>query len=137
MTLKLKMNMNLIKPEIFKKALIESALDVQRDAKNIITNNKNVDTGRLRGSISYATKEEKSQLDSPALGSDMVDIPENEMVVNIGTNVEYAIDIEYGTENNRGKGGVWSFLRRALIGQKKNIENKFIKYLNLAMRGKE
>jgi hypothetical protein len=137
MTLALKMNMNLIKPEMMKKALIESALDVQRDAKLIITNNKNVQTGRLRASISYATSEEKSQLESPATASDSVEVPTTSMKVNIGTNVEYAQSIEYGTKNNGGKGGTWSFLRRALIGQKKNIEAKFRKYLNLAIRGKE
>ncbi len=58
-------------------ALIKSALFVERDAKL----NSPVDTGRLRASISHVEN----------------DFGTNNPSVEIGTNVEYAQAVEYGT----------------------------------------
>ncbi len=58
-------------------ALIKSALFVERDAKL----NSPVDTGRLRASISHVEN----------------DFGTNNPSIEIGTNVEYAQAVEYGT----------------------------------------
>jgi hypothetical protein len=55
------------------------------------------------------------------------------MVAKIGTNVDYAPHIEYGTVK-AGSGGVWAFLRPAIIGQRANIEKRFRKALIEAIK---
>lgn len=64
-----------------------------------------VDTGRLRSSIRSTTTEE-----------------EGEIVAKIGTNVDYAIHVEYGHRTRGGKSYVPGryFLRGALQSQKGN-----------------
>ena len=58
-------------------------------------------TGRLRASITYATKKTHSSPESPASGKDGVtDAPDNDTVV-VGTNVEYAPYVELGTTKMR------------------------------------
>ena len=57
-----------------------------------------VDTGRLRNSITYKTKKQKSSPQSPAKGSDGVRGTPTEAQVFIGTNVEYAPYVEYGAQ---------------------------------------
>lgn len=73
-------------------ALIASAIIVEKDAKL----NCPVDTGRLRASITYVINNSRG-------------------VATVGTNVEYAKPVEYGTKHWSGK----PFLRPALD---KNID---------------
>lgn len=67
-----------------------------------------VDTGRLRGSISFATYSTALGLNNTATSyntqSDALTIKPNDMnKVIVGTNVEYATDVEYGKMNSNGK----------------------------------
>lgn len=70
-----------------------------------------VDTGRLRGSIVYATSTSGSQGQSPAEPGDYtpLEVPQAKRVY-IGTNVEYAPDVELGTQRQRAQ----PFLRPAI-----------------------
>jgi hypothetical protein len=127
-----------------KQALIASAMDVEHDAKETIVRNKNKVSGRLGASITYALSDMQSEFTaaSPAPGeiainpteSDRIQKPNREMVAIIGTNVEYAPHIEYGTVR-AGQGGIWSFLRSAIIGQRENIRERFKKALTEGVKG--
>jgi len=55
-----------------------------------------VDTGRLRGSLTWKTAEGGSSVRAPARPGDGVERPARENVVYIGTNVVYAAQKEYG-----------------------------------------
>ncbi len=138
MTLKISMKTRPINMQPMKTVLIASALDIENDAKDRITINKNVVTGRLRGSITYALNDFVSPVNEkygdPASQSDAVSAPLGDMVAKVGTNVEYAPHIEYGTEY-AGQGGVWAFLRPAFIGQVNNIKERFRKALREAING--
>lgn len=57
-----------------------------------------VDTGRLRGSITYKTKRKGSSPESPATSGDGVQGRVKDAEVIIGTNVEYAPYIEFGAQ---------------------------------------
>lgn len=80
-----------------------------------------VDTGRLRGSITYATKMSHGKGQSPAEGSDYAPhgTPDDNEVY-IGTNVEYAPYVEMGTS----KMPAYPFLRPA-------AENHWEEYKNI------
>jgi HK97 gp10 family phage protein len=56
-----------------------------------------VKSGRLKGSITYATKTNKSNVRSPAKSEDGISHDGSQDTVLIGTNVEYAPYVEYGT----------------------------------------
>jgi len=59
-----------------------------------------VDTGRLRASITLADSEGLIQpIGAEAGSNDSVSIPTGKFVVRVGTNVDYAIDVEFGTVN--------------------------------------
>ncbi len=62
------------------KALIKAGLLIERDAKLYLTEDHHVDTGRLRASITHR----------------LIDKPRGR-AVQVGTNVEYASDVEFGT----------------------------------------
>lgn len=66
-----------------------------------------VDTGRLKGSITYATKGGRS--DAQHIG-DEVSRPMREWTLHVGSNVEYAQHVEYGTKFMKKK----PYLRPAL-----------------------
>lgn len=71
-----------------------------------------VDTGRLRNSITYATRSQHDKGQSPAEGDDYKKKGEpDKHSVHIGTNVEYAEKIEYG--DMRHKVGNKHFLKNA------------------------
>ncbi len=53
--------------------------------------------GRLRGSITYAIRGQRSNPSGPADRKDGVSEPSEEYVAHVGTNVEYAPYVEYGT----------------------------------------
>ena len=63
------------------KGLYQAALMIERDAKLMITDNGQVDTGRLRASIT----------------SRVVDSGDEFPKAEIGTNVKYAHDVEFGS----------------------------------------
>jgi len=86
-------------------ALLNSALIVERDAKTKVP----VDTGRLRGSISH--KDENFGSDNPA--------------VTVGTSVDYAKHVEFGTSRQAAK----PYLYPALIENKSKILKELAKAL--------
>lgn len=65
-------------------ALEECGLNGERFAKDNLTRNGSVDTGRLRNSVTHQLRE-------------------SEMAVYIGTNVEYGPYVELGTERGKPK----------------------------------
>lgn len=71
-----------------------------------------VDTGRLRDSITYATRQEASTVGSKAKSEDAVPPPNRDNAVNIGTRVEYAIYQETGSYKHET--GMSPFLRPAI-----------------------
>ena len=86
-------------------ALLNSALIVERDAKI----NAPVDTGRLRSSIMHRDK----------------DFGTNEPMIEVGTNVEYAPYVEFGTS----KAAAQPFLFPALNSNKQKILKEIAKAL--------
>ena len=54
-------------------------------------------TGRLKGSITYAIKSAQSSLRAPAAGGDKINKPSDKYTLHVGTNVEYAPSVEYGS----------------------------------------
>jgi HK97 gp10 family phage protein len=80
--------------------LVESALLVERDAKIKAP----VDTGRLRSGLSHVTE----------------DFGSNNPAITVGTNVEYAKFVEFGTSRQSAK----PFLYPALIENEQKIKRK-------------
>lgn len=72
-------------PKIFFAAITEIGLFIEREAKVNLTESGGVDTGRLRASIGHG-----------ADGIWDIDQSPNQVVVYVGTNVEYAPYVEYG-----------------------------------------
>ena len=63
-----------------------------------------VDTGRLRGSISFVTPEEESGVyDNNASGPDALSGKGLENTVILGTNVEYADEVNNGSKKQKGR----------------------------------
>ena len=79
--------------EAVQKALTEIGIQVENYATMLCP----VDTGRLRGSITFATVTEQDSPREPAEASDGVQETPDENSVVIGTNVEYAAYVEMGT----------------------------------------
>lgn len=87
--------------------------------------NAPVDTGRLKGSITWATMREGS--------ADGVSRPDRKGVVHIGTNVDYAQHVEYGTV----KMDMQPYLRPALALHRGRIVAEFSKWVGVFLqRGK-
>ncbi len=87
-------------------------------------------TGRLKGSITYATKQEQSAVrGGKATDKDKIGKPSKKHEVWIGTNVEYAEYMEYGTAHIKDKAKV-GYLRPAMDRNRKNA----IKILRDALR---
>ena len=107
-------------------ALNAIGLEAERYAKEHCP----VDTGRLRNSITYATQNYHSSGDGePATADDMrlYGIPDKHEVV-VGTNVEYAPDVEYRDIAHRT--GKAHFLRDSMDKQK----NTFKQIIDAAMK---
>lgn len=125
-----------IKPELMKQALIKSAQTVEADAKDICPKKH----GRLAASITSRTEDYKSDFTaaSPAEGydavqpdeSDRVSAPTGPMIAKIGTNVNYAADVEYGND------GKYRYLRRALYQRIRDIKKIFQDALHKSVEGK-
>jgi hypothetical protein len=95
-----------LNPEKVRNALLQSGFLVEASAKRLITELKAVDTGRLRASISTASDTEKAELRNPvdnSKSSDVVSQPRkgsgDVSVVRVGTSVEYAPFIVFGTRS--------------------------------------
>ena len=91
-----------------------------------------VQTGRLRGSITYAMTSKQSAVRSPATAKDKIRKPSRYDELYLGTNVEYAQHIEYGTRH----AGAQPFLRPAIDHNKRAIKEIFAKELKRAFGGK-
>ena len=102
---------------------------VEGEAAQIITDNRNIDTGRLRGSITFSIDSNVSGTKSPATASDAVSKESRKDTVVIGTNVQYAEFIEYAI---RGKGK--PFLRPAVDNNRRLIERILKTELNKRLR---
>ena len=101
-----------------------------------------VKSGRLAASITWATSRDGNSPRPDALPSDKVSSPRKKNVVYIGTNVEYAQHIEYGTKNRRflgiGYGGTrmaaQSFLRRALNDERSRVRKMYQEELHKGLK---
>lgn len=95
--------------EEFKK----TALSVEKSAKQNIKRNKTVDTGRLLGSVKTNIKQDYAGVEAE-----------------VGTNVEYANYIEYGTY----KMGAKPFLNPAFDEETANLEDRIRQVIRDAFR---
>lgn len=114
--------------ENIKKALVAIGEQAEGDAKIELENDpRRVDTGRLRGSITYATSTKRSKVEAPAENSDAVpETPKDDHYVYVGTNVEYASYVHYGTKNMEPN----RFLQNAIqknLETYRQIAEKFLK----------
>lgn len=94
--------------EAVQKALTEIGMQVENYATLLCP----VDTGRLRGSITFATATNQDSTREPAESTDGVQETPDENSVVIGTNVEYAAYVEMGTS----KSSPQPFLEPAVTG---------------------
>ena len=90
-----------------------------------------VRTGRLRGSITYAVQRENDNPRPPARAEDKVDRPTNKYTLYVGTNVDYAQHIEYGTRHM----GAQPYLRPALDYGRKIAQKMFTDEIKRHLRG--
>jgi len=85
--------------------------------------------GRLRSSISWKTKDENGGYENHERGTakDAVKVPKKKLSVKIGTSVEYAPFVEFGTYSMAGKA---SDRRAAPKGQKRKAFLRLALYEN-------
>ena len=88
-----------------------------------------VDTGRLKSSITYATKRSRS---NAGKRDDGVSTPSDDLTLHVGTNVEYAPYVEYGTKRM----GAQSYLRAALDIQRTNAEVAFAQEISKELKSR-
>lgn len=96
----------------------------------VVEATKSVDTGRLRGSIAYAVENERAKAPQPkSINSKAEDsnIRSTKDTATIGTNVEYALKIEYGGSVKQGAEG---FLRPALDKIQPDLNKIFQQYVS-------
>lgn len=91
---------------------------------NFMTEDKIVDTGRLRGSISYSTK--YNNYSNPMMANKMSDFitgnTEDNSVV-IGSNVEYASYVNSGTSKQRARKFMETGIYRSVPQTKQVVES--------------
>ena len=109
------------------RALVMAGIKLEGDATLLVP----VKTGRLRGSITYATRREQSRVSGEAMPSDAVSTPTSNDEVYIGTNVEYAEAVEYGRRSGRGK---QPYLRPALDANRTDIQRMFAKEVHKGLK---
>lgn len=98
--------------------------ELYKSITNFMTEDNIVDTGRLRGSISYATK--YNNYNQPTIANKPEDfITENteDNSVLYGSNVEYASYVETGTSKQRARNYIRTGTYRAVPQLKKVVEN--------------
>ena len=97
---------------------------------------ESVKTGRLRGSLTWSTQKDKDEVKPDLSGTkhpeDHVSRPRDKYTCYVGTNVEYAQHVEYGTRISRAK----PYLRPAINENRKECREIFSKYLKGFFRGK-
>ena len=105
-----------------KRALNAVGIQAERHAKDMCP----VKTGRLRGSITYATADRHSKGQPPAQQGDydMRGKPEPKSVY-IGTNVEYAAQVETGSSGRKPK----PYLKPAVQNYKGEYQQIIERYL--------
>ena len=98
---------NAITPDKIKKTLIKHGFAMEARAKQICTAMKAVDTGRLRASISvnWDGNSGRGKVEAPAQQDDGVSAPPRKgtATIRIGSNVEYAEYVHYGTARMRAR----------------------------------
>ena len=124
-----------LKDKAVEEALIVLGEIFEGDAKDELSRPKmhadgsvrpNVDTGRLRNSITYATNTAHSQGTPPADPSDYMlleSVPKGTVVV--GTNVEYAAFVEMGTSRS----SPYPYLKPSIENNKPTIKKVLEDYL--------
>ena len=91
---------------------------------NFMTEDKVVDTGRLRGSISYSTPyEDYNQPTLANKGGDFITGNTEKDTVVIGSNVEYASYVETGTSRQRARNYIRTGTYRAVPQLQRVVEN--------------
>lgn len=90
-----------------------------------------VRTGRLRGSITYAVQDYQDGVRSEARQSDAVSRPRSSYICHVGTNVEYAPYVEYGTIYH----GAQPYLRPAMDRGRKTAQQIFRDEMKGHLRG--
>lgn len=75
------------------KGVAETAIQIEDQAVALVP----VKNGRLRGSITWAMLNDGDYTRSPANTQDGVSRPDEKYTAHVGTNVEYATYVEYGT----------------------------------------
>lgn len=111
-------------------ALAQAGIIVERATVANIDGQEIVDTGRLKGSITWAVRDKGSNVSGAARAGDKVSSPSDSYTVHVGTNVEYAPHHEYGTV----KMGARPYLRPALQSMKGAIRQDFAKWVKEFMR---
>ena len=87
-------------------------------------------TGRLKGSITWAVRNARSHVSGAAGPGDAVSAPTDGYTVHVGSNVDYAQHVEYGTKRSKAK----PYLRPALQQNKGVIRRDFAKWVKEFMR---
>jgi len=98
---------------VVRKTAYETGLVVEGQAKVLTP----VKTGRLAGSITTQASDHGNNVRSPATDTDKINAPTDAMEVLVGTAVDYAPYVEYGTRRS----GAQPFLRPALDLAKGNV----------------
>ena len=121
---------NLVKPDDIKKLFIKTGFKIEHDAKRLFP----VDTGRLRSSISTNWDDSgmgRARVAPPSESNDGVSQPSKRQgeicVVRVGSNVEYAPYIEYGTR----KMSPQPFLEPSIKGNISGLITALNNYINL------
>jgi hypothetical protein len=106
--------------KIAEKGLVEAGIIIEGQAVALCP----VDTGRLRGSITYATSKFRTMVSMPAKPGDEVSEPGDDYTLYVGTNVEYAPYMEYGTCRRNMETGQ-PFLRPAMDIKRDEVCRKY------------
>lgn len=108
------------------KALEEAGVILEGEAAMRVP----VDTGRLKGSITYATRTARSYARGMAGPVDEVSAPHDAYTAHVGTNVDYAQHIEYGTVRSPAQ----PYLRPALANRRGSVTKIVRDTIREAMR---
>ena len=98
--------------------------ELYKSIYTFMTEDKIVDTGRLRGSISYSTPYENYK--NPMMfnnGEDFIENVKERNSVVYGSNVEYASNVELGTSRQRARNYIKTGTFRAVPQLKGAVEN--------------
>lgn len=102
---------------VIEEALTEAGVIIEGAAISRVPSPGRTGTGRTKGSLTYATKKQHSNAKSPASNADRVSTPTDKWTLYVGTNVEYAQHLEYGTFRMSPR----PYLRPALLDNKQRI----------------